>query len=164
MSINMVKIGVVSCSGEDCLGGTISRLATRKMLDEVRPDATVTICLPLFLAGGVEERGFAEKFPTISVDGCSKACAKRATEKYSGKVSAAIDVSDLIGKEVAEAGALSIRNLTDEHKAMVEKVVSEITAKFDEVLKTAQRDLVSKGLAMTGSGPSGGCGCGCGPK
>jgi len=164
MSINMVKIGVVSCSGEDCLGGTISRLATRKMLDEVRPDATVTICLPLFLAGGVEERGFAEKFPTISVDGCSKACAKRATEKYSGKVSAAIDVTDLIGKEVAEAGALSIRNLTDEHKAMVEKVTSEITAKFDEVLKAAQRDLVAKGLAMIGSGSSGGCGCGCGPK
>lgn len=159
MSINMVKIGVVSCSGEDCLGGTISRLATRKMLDEVRPGATVTICLPLFLAGGVEERGFAEKFPTISVDGCSKACAKRATEKYSGKVSAAIDVSDFIGKDVAVAGALSTRNLTDEHKAMVERVVSEVTVKFDEVLRAAQRDLVAKGLAMTG--PSGGCGCGC---
>ncbi|WP_348982949.1 putative zinc-binding protein [Desulfosporosinus sp. FKA] len=164
MSINMVKVGVVSCSGEDCLGGTISRLATRKMLDEIRPDTTVTICLPLFLAGGVEERGFAEKFPTISVDGCSKACAKRATEKYSGKVSAVIDVSDLIGKEVAEAGALSIRNLTDEHSAMVEKVVSEITVKFDEVLRAAQRDLEAKGLAMVGSGPSGGCGCGCGTK
>lgn len=164
MSIDMVKIGVVSCSGEDCLGGTISRLATRKMLDEVRPAATVTICLPLFLAGGVEERGFAEKFPTISVDGCSKACAKRATEKYSGKVSAAIDVSDLIGKEVAEAGALSTRNLTDEHKAMIEKLASEITTKFDEVLRAAQRDLVAKGLAMVGSGSSGGCGCGCGPK
>lgn len=159
MSINMVKIGVVSCSGEDCLGGTISRLATRKMLDEVRPDATVTICLPLFLAGGIEERGFAEKFPTISVDGCSKACGKRATEKYSGKVSAAIDVSDLIGKEVAEAEALSTRNLTDEHKTMVDKVVSEITAKFDEVLKGAQKDQI-KGLNMSG-GPSGGCGCGC---
>ncbi|OLN33028.1 putative zinc-binding protein [Desulfosporosinus metallidurans] len=161
MSINMVKIGVVSCSGEDCLGGTISRLATRKMLDEVRPDATVTICLPLFLAGGVEERGFAEKFPTISVDGCSKACAKRATEKYSGKVSAAIDVTDFIGKEVAEAGALSTRNLTDEHKAMVEKLASEITTKFDEVLRAAQRDQVAKGLAMVGTGSSGGCGCGC---
>ena len=43
---------------------------------------------------------------------------------------------------------------------MVEKVVSEITAKFDEVLRAAQRDQVSKGLAMTGSGSSGGCGCG----
>jgi len=116
MSVNNVKIGVVSCSGEDCLGGTISRLATRKMLDEIRPDETVTICLPLFLAGGVEERGFAEKFPTISVDGCSKACAKRATEKYSGKVSVAIDLSDIIGKEVAATGALSTRKLTDEHR------------------------------------------------
>lgn len=160
MSINMLKIGVVSCSGEDCLGGTISRLSTRKMLDEVRPSATVTICLPLFLAGGVEERGFAEQFPTISVDGCSKACAKRATEKYSGKVSAAIDVSDLIGTDVAEAGPLSIRNLTEEHKAMVEKVASEITTKFDEVLRVAQRDQVAKGFAIVGSGTSGGCGCG----
>ena len=166
--------------------GRFLDLATRKMLDEVRPGATVTICLPLFLAGGLEERGFAEMFPTISVDGCSKACAKRATEKYSGKVTTAIDVSDFIGKEVVEAGPLSTRNLTDEHKTMVEKVVSEITAKFDEVLKASQSDLVSKDLAMEGSGPGtilyqktfeqtkvlpktsggpiGGCGCGCGPK
>jgi uncharacterized metal-binding protein len=162
MSLNMVKIGVVSCSGEDCLGGTISRLATRKMLDKVRPGATVTICLPLFLAGGVEERGFAEKFPTISVDGCSKACAKRATEKYSGKVSAAIDVTDIIGKDRAESAALSTRNLTDEHKALVEKVVNEITVKFDEVLRAAQRVQVAKGLAVTG--PFGACSCSCGKK
>lgn len=54
-------------------------------------------------------------------------CAKRATEKYSGKVSAAIDITDLIGKDVAEAGALSTRNPTEEHKAMLEQVVTEIT-------------------------------------
>ncbi|MFZ3373089.1 MAG: putative zinc-binding protein, partial [Desulfitobacteriaceae bacterium] len=177
---------VVSCCGEGCLGGMISRLATRKILDEVRPDATVTICLPLFLTGGVEERGFVEKIPTISVDGCSKACTKSATEKYRGKLSVAINVSDFIGKEVAEARALSTRNLTDEPNAMVEKVVSEITAKLDEVLKAYQRDLVSKDLSMagskpgailyqktfkqpkglhkTGGGPIRGCGCGCGPQ
>lgn len=63
-------------------------------------------------------------------------------------------------RKVAEAGALSIRNLTDEHKAMVDKVVSEITAKFDDALKVAQRDQVAKGFAMVGTGPSGGCGCG----
>ena len=94
-----LKIGVVSCSGEDCLGGTISRLATRKMLDEVRPDQTVTICLPLFIAGGQEERTFAKDFPTIAVDGCSKACAKRATEKYSGKVNRGGGRADFVDKE-----------------------------------------------------------------
>ncbi|MFZ3130458.1 MAG: hypothetical protein WA125_04965 [Desulfosporosinus sp.] len=92
------------------------------------------------------------------MDGCSKAYAKRATEKYCDKVSAAIDVTELIGKEVAEAGALSARNLTDEHKEMVEKVVSEITSKFDEVWGTAQKDLATNPFAMIDSGPSGGCG------
>jgi len=129
-----VKIGVVSCSGEDCLGGTISRLATRKMLDEVRPDQTVTICLPLYIAGGQEERMFAKEYPTIAVDGCSKACAKRATEKYSGKVNSVVFVSDIIGDELAESPALSTRDLTAEHAAMVEKVVAVVTQQFDEVL------------------------------
>ena len=129
-----LKIGVVSCSGEDCLGGTISRLATRKMLDEVRPDQTVTICLPLYIAGGQEERRFAKEFPTIAVDGCSKACARRATEKYSGKVNSVVFVSDIIGDELAESPALSTRDLTSEHAAMVEKVVAAVTKQFDEVL------------------------------
>ena len=129
-----LKIGVVSCSGEDCLGGTISRLATRKMLDEVRPDQTVTICLPLFIAGGQEERMFAREYPTIAVDGCSKACAKRATEKYSGKVNSVVFVSDIIGAELAEGPALSTRNLTIGHAAMVEKVVAAVTQQFDEIL------------------------------
>ena len=131
-----LKIGVVSCSGEDCLGGTISRLATRKMLDEVRPDQTVTICLPLFIAGGQEERTFAKDFPTIAVDGCSKACAKRATEKYSGKVNSEVFVDEIIGKEVAEGPILSTRNLTAEHRAMVEKVVAVVTQQFDEILNS----------------------------
>lgn len=136
----VLKIGVVSCSGEDCLGGTISRLATRKMIDEIRPQGTVTICLPLFLAGGAEERGFAERFPTIAVDGCDKCCAKRATEKYSGKVSDALVVSDIIGKETAESGALSLRNLTGEHADMVERVAEGIRVKFDAIVNEKAKE------------------------
>ncbi len=45
------KIGVVSCSGEGCVEGTVSRIATRLVLERLRPGNTVTICLPLFLAG-----------------------------------------------------------------------------------------------------------------
>jgi uncharacterized metal-binding protein len=152
---NELKIGIVSCSGEDCLGGTISRLATRKMLEE-RADGAVTICLPLYLTGGEEERSFAEDYPTIAVDGCSKCCAKRATEKYSGKVTAAIDLTDIIGKETAESEALSTRKLTDTHMDMVDKVATEIRAKIDEILKTN-----IKGNKSGGEKSDGGCGCGC---
>ena len=45
------KIGIVSCSGECCDVGTISRLATRFVLEKLRPDNTVTICLPIFSIG-----------------------------------------------------------------------------------------------------------------
>ena len=150
MTDNNIKIGVVSCSGEDCLGGTISRLATRKML-ELRPDETVTICLPLFLAGGEEERGFADEYPTISVDGCDKYCAKRAIEKYSGEVSASINVGDIIGEEVAKSMSLSSRDLTDVNKDMVNQVSAVIQEKYDEILNKKSSNKSSGG---------GGCCCG----
>jgi uncharacterized metal-binding protein len=155
-----MKIGVVSCSGEDCLGGTISRLATQKMLDEVRPEDTVTICLPLYLAGGEEERGFAQIFPTITVDGCSKQCARRATEKYSGKVSASLDVADVIGKENAEAESLSTRKLTDVHREMVDKVTQKIKEKFDSIVIDYNKKMIDE-FEKSGKNLEGGCGCGC---
>jgi hypothetical protein len=97
----VLKVGILSCSGEECLGGTISRLATRKILEEMESVQTVTLCLPLYLAGGIEERNFARVFPTISVDGCNKLCAKRSTEKFSGKISGSVDVSSIIGNDNA---------------------------------------------------------------
>lgn len=157
MADNELKIGIVSCSGEDCLGGTISRLATRKMLEK-RPDGSVTICLPLYLAGGEEERSFAEDYPTIAVDGCSKCCAKRATEKYSGKVTAAIDISDIIGKEIAESGALSTRKLNDSHKEMIDKVALRIDEKINDILKATPTHAQKTDPSDSGCG----CGCSCG--
>jgi hypothetical protein len=122
-----LKIGLISCSGEECLGGTISRLATRRVLDELKLVETVTLCLPLYLAGGEEERNFAKVFPTISVDGCDKLCAKRSTEKYSGRINGFIDISKIIGTENA-LNTTIVRNkdLKDEHLQMVDKVAGEI--------------------------------------
>ncbi len=122
-----LKVGIIACSGEECLGGTISRLATRIVLEELKMISTVTLCLPLYLAGGEEERNFAKVFPTISVDGCDKLCAKRSTEKYSGKVNGSIDVSRIIGTENAlNTKIVRNKDLKDEHLQMVEDVASEI--------------------------------------
>ena len=91
-----LKVGIISCSGEEIAEGTISRLATRRVLELLRPSKTVTICLPLFLAGDGAEREFALKHPTITVDGCGKLCAKKGTEMHSGPVSAALVVTDIL--------------------------------------------------------------------
>jgi uncharacterized metal-binding protein len=76
----------------------ISRIATRRILEE--RDDVVSICLPLFLAGGQEERDFAKDNPCITVDGCSKMCAAKSIKTY-GKVQpkSSIVVSEIIEKD-----------------------------------------------------------------
>ena len=128
------KVGIVSCSGEGCVEGTISRVATRLVLEKLRPNETVTICLPLFLAGGREERTFARYYPTITVDGCDKLCAKIGTERYSGKPASSIVVTDLTkGWNCSSLG--SRRKLNDETRSVAERVAETIASEVDQVLE-----------------------------
>lgn len=127
------KVGVVSCSGEGCVEGTVSRVATRLVLEKLRPEKTVTICLPLFLAGGREERAFARCYPTIAVDGCEKLCAKIGTERYSGKVASSIVVTDMTDKRNS-LESHSRRKLDNEASALAEKVAERIAQEVDEIL------------------------------
>ncbi len=131
------KVGVVSCSGEGCVEGTMSRIATRMILESLRPKDTVTICFPLFLAGGVEERAFAKEYPTITVDGCDKLCAKIGTERHSGKVASSIVVTELrdTGKCVQSK---SKRILDEEDLALTERVAQKIAQEVDKVLNRGE--------------------------
>ncbi|MFN3762915.1 MAG: putative zinc-binding protein [Anaerolineae bacterium] len=90
------KVGIVACSGEEMPEGAVSRVAALQVLERLRPNDTVTICLPLFLAGGEGDRAFARFYPTVAIDGCEKRCAARATEMYSGKPAASIVVTDVV--------------------------------------------------------------------
>ena len=125
------KVGLVSCSGEDLPEGTISRIATLEVLLKRKPFDTTTICLPLFVAGGEGDRLFAKNYPTITVDGCEKLCAKKATEKYSGKVTCSINVKDFI----KDTKICNKRNLNSQEKKIASKVAAEISSKVDDILK-----------------------------
>jgi len=133
MSIVKNKVGIVSCSGEEIPEGTISRIATRLVLEKLRPEETVTICLPLFLAGGEGERTFARLFPTITVDGCEKRCAEIGTKKYSGKPFATIVVTDIL-KKCPKLKLKSRDKLSSDELKFAEKVAEEVAKKVDEAL------------------------------
>lgn len=124
------KVGIVACSGEELAEGTVTRLAALKVLEQLRPKDTVTICLPLFLAGGEGDRAFARFYPTIALDGCDKRCAAKATELYSGKPAASVLVTELMTER--EIGTM--RRLND-HGGELVTVTAERTAQLvDELL------------------------------
>jgi uncharacterized metal-binding protein len=128
------QVGILACSGEECLGGTISRLATRRVMEKLRPKRAVTLCLPLYIAGGEEERNFAKDYPVIAVEGCSNHCSARASEKFSGKVHDTLDIAEIIGEDAALSKTVSVRDLTAEHQDMIKIVSREICAKLDAIV------------------------------
>ena len=133
MNAEITKVGIVSCSGEAIVEGTISRLATRRVLELLRPDATVTLCLPLFLAGNEAERNFAKTHPTITIDGCDQQCARWGTEQHSGPVSSALVVTGILGTQ-ATGCHRSSRDSSPPDKQAVWAVAERIAAEVDAVL------------------------------
>ncbi len=127
------KIGIVACSGEELAEGTVTRLAALMVLEQLRPSETVTICLPLFLAGGEGDRAFARFYPTIAVDGCDKRCAARATEQYSGKPAASLVVSDLVS-EHGLSRPEGARRLNASGQKAVEVTADRVAGLVDELL------------------------------
>ena len=126
------KVGLIACSGEEIPEGTITRLAVRQVLESLRPEQAVTICLPLFLAGGEGDRAFARFHPTITVDGCAKRCAARSTEMYSGKPAVSMVVGDSVPANSAGLG--SARRLNEAGMQVVREIADQIARHVDRLL------------------------------
>ena len=153
-----LKVGVISCSGEELPEGTVSRLATRMVLEKLRPGRTVTLCLPLFLAGGKGERAFARVHPTIAVDGCDKRCAARATAAYSAEPAASVVVTEVAGawpavdlgtrRRLGSGGEALARRVGEEIAAQVDRLFGPPSAAEEEPGSTAAEGCACQSLGV----------------
>jgi hypothetical protein len=132
------KVGIIACSGEKLIGGTLSRAAARIVVERLRPNSTIVLCEPLFAAGGLErhggqeERNFAKEHPTITIEGCEEECSKIAVEKYSGPAAATIRVDEIL-KAHPELIPDSREDLGEDGIKLVEIIAGEIAKKVDEL-------------------------------
>jgi uncharacterized metal-binding protein len=127
------KVGIIACSGEEIAEGTVTRLAALQVLERLRPHKTVTICLPLFLAGGEGDRAFAKFHHTIAIDGCDKRCAAQATEMYSGKPAAGIVVTDIV-REGGLGPVEGRRRLNEAGRTAVAATAERVADLVDDLL------------------------------
>ena len=74
--------------------------------------------MPLFFAGGQEERDFAKDNPCITVDGCDKMCAAKGVEMY-GKVhpKSSIIISEIVKKRKTFKTEIEKQNRTRRREA-----------------------------------------------
>ena len=132
------KVGIIACSGEKLIGGTLSRAAARIVVEKLRPHNTIILCQPLFAAGGLErhggqeERDFAKEHPTITIEGCEEECSKIAVERYSGPTAATIRVDEII-KLHPELIPKSRENLGEKGIKLAEIIAGEVAKRVDEL-------------------------------
>ena len=132
------KVGIIACSGEELLGGTLSRATARIVVEKLRPQETIILCAPLFAVGGLErhggqeERNFAKEHPTITIEGCEEECAKIAVDKYSGPPAATIFIQEYIDAH-PELKPKSREDLGDDGMKLAEIIAEEIAKKVDEL-------------------------------
>ena len=155
------KVGIIACSGEELAEGTVTRLAALKVLEKLRPGDTVTICLPLFLAGGESDRAFAKYYPTIAVDGCEKRCAFKGTEMYSNRPAASLVISQLVDQN--GLGVLAgRRELNPAGMQTVDAAAAEISTRVDDLLGKAWSRRAGKFNAGEPAETVATCACGSG--
>lgn len=133
-----MKIGIIACSGENLIGGTLSRAAARIVVEKLRPNNTIILCQPLFAAGGLErhggqeERNFAKEHPTITIEGCEEECSKIGVERYSGPAAATIRVDEIMNAH-PELIPKSREDLGENGMKLAEIIADIIAKKVDEL-------------------------------
>ena len=133
-TVRPTKVGIIACSGEALPEGTVTRIAARLVVEELRPESTVIMCLPLFLAGDEGEQNFAKFFPTICIDGCEKQCSSLGTEKYSGKPTVIIDIKKVMKEMDIRLNPEEVVELGKNGMTLARRI-AEITAnKVDDIL------------------------------
>lgn len=130
-------VGVVPCSGEEIPEGTVARIAARIVLEKLRPTKTMTICLPLYLAGGKDEQEFVRRQPTIVIDGCGKGCAEKSIRKNGGNIAAVIRVPEIMNG--CKLKAKTRAKLDEEGEKLAEIVAEKIAEEVDRVLQEMKK-------------------------
>ncbi len=126
------RVIIVPCSGIGKAYGSVGRDAMYQVVEELRPNATDTICLSLLTLGDADTRAQVRESSTITIDGCPKACAKVNVEAAGGKPAAEYRVFDVY-RAHKELKVRSVSDLGDTGHEMARILAEEIAAKVDAI-------------------------------
>lgn len=125
------KVIVIPCSGIGKSLGTVGRVATYKVTEQLRPNDTRTVCLALLTMGDSEARRLVKKNPCISIDGCPAQCSKKNIEASKGDLAYSLMVTDIL-RENRGLKPEGVIQLNAQGEKLAEIVARKIVEKVDD--------------------------------
>ena len=126
------RVLIIPCSGIGKAYGSVGREAMYTLLEETRPDATGTVCLSLLTLGDADAQVQVRDHPTITIDGCPKACARVNVEAAGGKPAAIYRVFDVY-RAHKDLKVRSVSELGESGRKMAQILAEEIAVKVDQL-------------------------------
>ncbi len=127
------RVIIIPCSGIGKAYGSVGREAMYAVLEDLRPEASDTVCLSLLTLGDEQAQAEVREHPTITIDGCPKACAQVNVEAAGGKPAAAYRVFDVY-RAHKDLKVRSVSELGDSGRKMARILAEEIATKVDELI------------------------------
>ena len=132
------RVIIIPCSGIGKAYGSVGREAMYQVVEEMRPAVTDTVCLSLLTLGDADAQTQVRDHPTITIDGCPKACAKVTVQAAGGTPSAEYRVFDVY-RAHKELKVRSVSDLGESGREMARILAEEIAAKVDELAQDEGR-------------------------
>jgi len=127
------KVIVIPCSGIGKALGTVGREATYEVVENMRKEATQTICLALLVSGDEESVQLVQRNKCITVDGCPLQCAEKNVRIAGGDLAASLRVVDAL-RENRGLKPKSVAFLDRDGQQLTRAVAEKIASKVDAIL------------------------------
>lgn len=128
------KIKVIPCSGMGKVFGLASREAALKVVKDLCPEQSETMCLAYLMTDDEKANHQISGCNCITLDGCPKMCAAKNVSEAGGIVKEEYRVVDAFRKHRgAKPGTATA--LTDEGWQIVDELADEIASKVQELYK-----------------------------
>ena len=126
------KVAIISCAGMDKALGSVARACALKVVERLRPNETVLICIPPLVADVKPYSELIKEYPVILIDGCAERCATKIAAKNGAKMRGRVFIPESVQKYGLKPNTAS--DIGPEGEKLAEKLAEEIAVQVDKLL------------------------------
>jgi glycine cleavage system H protein len=126
------KVAIIACAGMDKTLGSVTRVCAFKIIEKLRPNETVLICIPPLITDVKPFSELIKKNSVITIDGCAERCATKIAAKSGAKIRGRVFVPQSVQKYNLKPNTAS--DIGQEGEKLAEKIAEETALLVDKIL------------------------------
>jgi len=127
------KVAIVACAGMDKPLGSVARACAFKVVEVLKPEDSVLVCIPPLVAGVKPHSEWIKEYPIITIDGCPERCATKIVAKMGGKIRGRVFIPQSVQRHELRPKFSADIGLDGEKLA--EKIADETALLIDKILR-----------------------------